>query len=72
MSDISVNIEENDIEACHRFGKPDVRSKSKKTVVRFVNKKNCNKIFENKKKLIKKLIGTHKELIIPVTAEMEL
>ena len=53
MSDINVNIEENDIEACHRFGKPDVRSKSKKTVVRFVNRKNCNKIFENKKKLAK-------------------
>ena len=53
MSDINVNIEENDIEACHRFGKPDVKSKSKKTVVRFVNRKNCNKIFENKKKLAK-------------------
>ena len=30
MSDINVNIEENDIEACHRFGKSDVTSKSKK------------------------------------------
>ena len=30
MSDINVNIEDNDITACHRFGKPDVRSKSKK------------------------------------------
>ena len=53
MSDINVNIEENDIEACHRFGKPDVTSKSKKTIVRFANRKNCNKIFENKKKLAK-------------------
>ena len=53
MFDINVNIEENDIEACHRFGKPDVKSKSKKAVVRFVNRKNCNKIFENKKKLAK-------------------
>ena len=54
MSNINVNIEENDIEACHRFGKPDVTSKSKKkTVACFVNRKNCYKIFENKKKLSK-------------------
>ena len=53
MSNINVNIEENDVVACHRFGKLDVKSKSKKTVVHFVNRKNCNKIFENKKKLAK-------------------
>ena len=53
MSDINVNIEENDIEAYHRFGKPDVTSKCKKTIARFFNRKNCNKIFENKKKLAK-------------------
>ena len=53
MSGINTKIEENDIEACHRFGKPDVTSKSKKTIVRFANRKNCNKIFENKKKLAK-------------------
>ena len=46
MSGINAKIEENDIEACHRFGKPDVTSKSKKTVARFANRKNCNKIFE--------------------------
>ena len=53
MSEINVSIEENDIEACHRFGKPDVTSKSKKTIVRFANRKNCSKIFENKKKSAK-------------------
>ena len=53
ISNTNVNIEENDIEVCHRFGKPDVKSKSKKIVVRFVNRKNCNKIFENKNKLKK-------------------
>ena len=53
VSNINVNIEENDIKLCHRFGKPDATSKSKKTIVRFVNRKNCNKIFENKKKLAK-------------------
>ena len=50
---INVNIEEDDIEACHRFGKPDLTFKSKKTIVRFANRKNCNKFFENKKKLAK-------------------
>ena len=53
ISDINVNVEENDMEASHRFGKPDVRLKSKKTIVFFVNRKNCNKIFEKKKKLAK-------------------
>ena len=46
-------------EACLRFGKFDVRSKSKKTVVRFVNGKNCNKIFGNKRKLVKLNNGKH-------------
>ena len=48
ISDINVNIEENGIEACHRFGKPDVRSKSKKKLfllstgkVAIINKKTC-------------------------------
>ena len=53
MSDINVDIEENDVEACHIFGKPDVRSKSKKTVVHFVNRNNCNKILQNKKETCK-------------------
>ena len=54
MFDIKVNIEENDIiEPFHRFGKLNVRLKSKKTIVHFVNKENCIKIFENKKKLVK-------------------
>ena len=51
MSDINVNIEENNIETCHRFGKPDVTSKSKKTIVRFANRKNCNKILKIKRNL---------------------
>ena len=50
MSEINLSIEENDIEACHRFGKRDVTSKSKKTIVRFANRKNCSKIIENKRK----------------------
>ena len=53
MSNVNVNIAENDIEACDRFDKPDGRSNSKKRIVRFVNRIICNKIFENKKKLVK-------------------
>ena len=34
MSDININIEENDVEASHRFGKPDVRSKYSKAIVK--------------------------------------
>ena len=48
ISDINVNIEENGIEACHRFGKPDVRSKSKNKLFLFstgkvaiINEKTC-------------------------------
>ena len=59
VSNINVNIEENDIKLCHRFGKPDATSKSKKTIVRFVNRKNFNKIFENKKKLNENNNGKH-------------
>ena len=34
MSDININIEENDVEVSHRFGKPDVRSKYSKAIVK--------------------------------------
>ena len=50
LTDIDVSVESQDIEACHRFGKPD-RDKSQKTIVRFVNRKNCKKFLLNKKKL---------------------
>ena len=50
LADIDVSVESQDIETCHRFGKPD-RDKSKKTTVRFVNRKNCKKFLLNKKKL---------------------
>ena len=45
--------QKKDIGACHRFGKADVRLESKKTIVTFINRKSCNQIFENKKKLAK-------------------
>ena len=42
LADIDVLVESQDIEACQWFGKPE-RDKSQKTIVRFVNRKNCKK-----------------------------
>ena len=50
LSDIEVNISANDVEACHRIGKPD-RNKSKKTIVHFLNRKHCKKALLNRRKL---------------------
>ena len=51
IPDIDVQVTVNYVEACNRFGK----SKSKKTITLFVNRKHCTtvcrKILENKKKL---------------------
>ena len=47
LSDIDVQLEPSDIEASHRIGKPT--SKKQKTIVRFVNRKNCEKVLANKK-----------------------
>ena len=54
LADIDVLVESQDIEARHRFGKPE-RDKSQKTTVRFVNRKNCKKALL-KKKLLSLLI----------------
>ena len=51
LSDIGVSIQSKEIEACHRFGKTDRKTKSKKTIIRFVNRKHCKKALLNKKKL---------------------
>ena len=47
LSDIDLQVEPRDIELCHRIGKPT--SKTQKTIVRFVNIKNCEKVLANKK-----------------------
>ena len=49
MKDVDVHIESKDIEACHRIGKTDQRTRSKKTIVRFVNRKYCKKALLNRK-----------------------
>ena len=50
MADIDVLVESQDMEVCHRFGKPD-RDKFQKTIMRFVTRKNYKKVLFNKKKL---------------------
>ena len=48
---IDVNIDIKDIEACHRL-KSRYNSKGpKRTIVRFINRKNCDNLHKNKKKL---------------------
>lgn len=47
---IDVSITTEDIEACHRL-KDRKNSKEKRTIVRFVNRKICDKLHQNKKKI---------------------
>ena len=48
LDKIEVNVTSKDIEACHRVGKS--RNNSKKTIIRFVNRKFAKKALANKKK----------------------
>ena len=59
LTDINVNVESNDIEACHRIGKKDSRIGSTKTIIRFVNKKHTKQVLYNKKKLSQVKKNTH-------------
>ena len=52
MEDVNVVIEDGDIEACHRIGKTDPKTASKKTIVRFINRKHCKKALINRKNLM--------------------
>ena len=51
LADIDVDVDSNALEACHRFGKPERTTKSRKTIVRFTNRKYCKKALLNRKKL---------------------
>lgn len=52
LGEIGVPVEENEIEACHRLPAPRRSpNKNKNVIVRFVNRKKCQKTLENKKKL---------------------
>ena len=50
LADIDVLVESQDIEACHRFGKPD-RDNSQKTILDFVNRKTVRKFYLTRKNL---------------------
>ena len=50
LSKVDVNVSKNDIEACHRMGKS--KKSSKRTIVRFVNRRYAKKALINRKKLI--------------------
>ena len=49
FADIDVYVERQDTEVCLRFCKAG-RQKSKKTIVQFVNRRNCQKVLSNKRK----------------------
>ena len=50
LADIDVDVDSNALEACHRFGKPERTTKSRKTIVRFTNRKYVEKALLNRKK----------------------
>ena len=49
LSDINVNVESREVEECHRIGKSN--NDSKKTIIRFVNRKYWKKALLNRKQL---------------------
>ena len=51
MEDVDVIVQNGDIEVCHRIGKSDQKTSSKKTIVRFINGKYCKKALVNSKNL---------------------
>ena len=48
LADIDVFVEHQDIESRRRLGKVD-KEKSKKTIARFINRKNYKNVLSNKK-----------------------
>ena len=66
---IDVKIEKRDIEACHRLKVRNDGTGPKRTIVRFTNRKNCDLLHKNKKKLKDseeklKGIGIHGKIFI--------
>ena len=51
LNEITVNVSAKDIEACHRVGVS--KNSSKKTIVRFINRKHAKKAFLSRKNLRK-------------------
>ena len=61
LPEIDVQVEPRDIQACHQIAKPI--SKTEMKIVRFVNRKNCEKVLANKKTLEVEQWKTQLELI---------
>ena len=63
---INVKISRNDIEACHRLKNTNGKLGPKKTIVRFVNRKKCESLHRNKKKLgsddVKKILENNLDI----------
>ena len=51
LGHVNVKIESRDIEGCHRLGKLKKNSAPRKTIIRFVNRKNCLQALINRKSL---------------------
>ena len=63
LSDTDVNVESREVEECHRIGKSN--NGSKKTIIRFVNRKYCKKALLNRKQLER--IDLKKHHLVSVT-----
>ena len=57
LSDIDVNVESREVEEYHRIGKSN--NGSKKTIIRFVNRKYCKKALLNRKQLERNNLKKH-------------
>ena len=57
LSDIDINIESREVEECHRIGKSN--NGSKKTIIRFANRKYCKKALLNRKQLERMIWKKH-------------
>ena len=53
LADVDVAVDSNALETCHRFGRPERTTKSRKTIDRFRNRKYCKKGLLNREKLAK-------------------
>ena len=51
LNAIDVDIKESEVEACHRLGKSK-KGKSKRTIIRVVNRKYCKKALINRRQLL--------------------
>ena len=62
LNDVGINVKSEDIEACHRLPKTKAAARKnlpKRTIVRFVNRKNVVKALKNKKLLKEKRKGIY-------------